>query len=186
MFKIICTGNPNIAGIAQEIQKIFPDTTFVSRTTGYDLSTTEGIKNLKKIIPNYNVFINNSYVGLGVQETILRNVRDLWTTGYVFNIGSLIEYDKFGYHNITRYREKNQLKSLGIEYTDENFKVTHITVGGFKSGVKPRSVDNMDPKYIVDAINWILNAPFQVPVIGIQQMSDQIREYYNLKRKDII
>ena len=50
MFKVLCTGNPDHIGIAMEIKKLFPSSTFVSRTNGYDLSTAEGLAKLKSIL----------------------------------------------------------------------------------------------------------------------------------------
>ena len=59
-YKIICTGNPNKVGIANAVFKAFPDTTFISLSTGYDLLSEEGQSKFRKIIKDYNVFINGS------------------------------------------------------------------------------------------------------------------------------
>lgn len=180
MFKIICTGNPKGIGIAQEIKKLYPDTYFVSRDSGFDLKTVDGVTKLKRILPDYNVLVNSTYIDTGFQQSLLEYTRSVWDTGYVFNIGSIDEYKKFNTKNNKWYQIKNDLKEMGLKLTDENFKVTHITVGGFQSYVKPGSELTMHPKHIAETINWILNAPFEVPVIGVQQMSQYIRDYYNV------
>jgi uncharacterized protein (DUF1697 family) len=186
MFKLLCTGNPEHIGIAMEIKKLFPNSAFVSRTNGYDLSTSVGIDKLKSIIKDYNVIINNAYVSAGVQEQILRLAREEWQSGHVFNIGSIDEYTKWLPANPRKYKESNNLKELGLGFTDENFKVTHITAGGFKSSAKPLGLKTtMDPVHIATTIKWIMEAPFQVPVIGIEQMNDTIRNWYNLKKQGL-
>lgn len=57
--KILITGNPNF-GLASELFKLYPDATFISRKTGYDLTTKEGYRKLGEIIADYDVFINSS------------------------------------------------------------------------------------------------------------------------------
>jgi hypothetical protein len=37
----------------------------------------------------------------------------------------------------------------------------------------------MDPIHIAESIKWVLEAPFEVPIIGIQQMTDYVRAYYD-------
>lgn len=186
MFKVLCTGNPEHIGIAMEIKKLFPDATFVSRTNGFDLSTDAGLAKLRTVIKEHNVIVNNAYVSEGTQARILTTAKEEWTTGHVFNIGSIDEYTKWLPANPRKYKESNELKELGLSYTDENFKVTHLTVGGFKSSAKPLGLKTtMDPVHIATAIKWIMEAPFQVPVIGVEQMTDTIRNWYDLKRQGL-
>jgi len=40
----------------------------------------------------------------------------------------------------------------------------------------------MDPRHIATAIKWVMEAEFQVPVIGVEQMTDHIRNYFETKR----
>jgi hypothetical protein len=170
-----------------EIKKLFPDATFISRTNGYDLKSTEGLDKLRSILKNYNVFINNAHAAFGVQGAILSMVREEWQSGHIFNIGSAEEYKKWLPVNLETYEECNNLKELGLSLTDEYFKVTHVTVGGFKSSAKPAGLEhNMDPRHIATAIKWVMEAEFQVPVIGVEQMSDRIRQYYSLKKQGLI
>jgi hypothetical protein len=196
MFKILCTGNPDDIGIAMEIKKLFPESNFVSRTNGYDLSTNEGLEKLKLILKNYNVFINNAYVHSNLQLKLLSMVRDEWEVGHVFNIGTLIEYVKWlPTHTETDMAQSLhedhvdaiRLRELGFALTNEHFKVTHVTVGGFKSSAKPRGLNHsMEPKHIANAIKWVIEAEFEVPIIGVEQSSDIIREYFNDRGKGLI
>lgn len=183
---MLCTGNPKDIGIAMEIEKIFPDTIFVSRTSGYDLSTAEGLSKLRTLLRSNNILINNAYVFPGTQEKILLMAREEWQSGHIFNIGSIDEYTKWGWAHPDSAKEKIKLKEVGLNLTDENFKVTHITVGGFKSSTKPHSMPNMDPKHIASTIKWALEAEFQIPVIGVEQITDYIRGYFEMKRNGIL
>jgi hypothetical protein len=178
--KIICTGNPQHIGIANAINQIFPDTVFVSRSNGFDLSTDRGLEKFKDYVKEFDVLINNAYVSQGTQLKILEIVKQQWQTGHVFNIGSLDEYPLYSKVNPRSSAENNKLKELGLTYNSDNFKVTHITVGIFKSSIKPRTLelDVLEPKQIVSAIKWVLEADFDVPVIGIQRMTDRVSELY--------
>lgn len=179
-YKILCTGNPKDRGIAQSIYKLFPDADFVSRTNGFDLSfPSYDIENrFREKLKNYNVFINNAYIDYGCQERILKIVREEWIEGHVFNIGTLEEYEKWAWKEPKYSEEKRRLRELGLLLGDEKFRTTHIIVGGFQA-LTPGSSKTMDSIHIAKAIKWILNAPFEVPVIGIQQMTDNIRSWYD-------
>jgi hypothetical protein len=169
MFKILCTGNPEHIGIAMEIKKLFPNARFVSRVNGHDLATIEGLDKLRSIVKNYNVFINNAYVAYGIQKTLVSIIREEWQTGHVFNIGSIDEYEKWLPADIGIYEEANSLKNLGLSITDENFKVTHVTVGGFKSSAKPAGLDhNMDPKHIIKEYVYYLALQKSISISSLE------------------
>ena len=180
MIKILCTGNPEHIGIAREIKNIFPDAICVSRASGFDLSTEQGLNKLKDLIPTFNVLINNSHVGPGTQLKILEMARQNWNAGHVFNVGSIDEYSQFAHVNPRSHVEKNHLKHLAIEYNNDVFKVTHITVGPFESSAKPlpEPLDRLDPKHIAEAIKWILECNFDVPVIGMQRLTNKVSKLY--------
>lgn len=44
----------------------------------------------------------------------------------------------------------------------------------------------MEPKHIANAIKWVMEAEFEVPIIGVEQSSDIIREYFNDREKGLI
>jgi hypothetical protein len=183
--KVLCTGNSNDIGIAQEIKNLFPDAVFASRSSGFDLATKEGIAKLKDILPQFNVLVNNAYVSFGVQKEILKLTREVWESGHVFNIGSLDEYELYSHVNPRSHKENNELKNLGLSFNSDKFKVTHITVGIFKSShkVKTLDLDVMDPKYVASTIRWILDIGVDIPVIGIQKMTNDVSALYKSQSK---
>jgi hypothetical protein len=71
--KILITGNPNF-GLASELFKLYPDATFVSRESGYDLTTREGYRKLGEIVKDYDIFINSSALWKFNQTLVLDSV----------------------------------------------------------------------------------------------------------------
>jgi hypothetical protein len=71
--KILITGNPNF-GLASELFKLYPDATFVSRESGYDLTTREGYRKLGVIVKDYDIFINSSALWKFNQTLVLESV----------------------------------------------------------------------------------------------------------------
>jgi hypothetical protein len=180
--KILCTGNPNDMGIAHAVKRVWPNASFVSRTNGYDLSTQEGLDKFKETIAEYDVFVNNSQVVPGTQETLLNITSKVWTTGHVFNIGSVAEYKRWEWFDPLYSAEKRSLRELSLELCNEHFKTTHIVVGGFQD-MSPNTEHKMDPINIVNAINWILTSEFDVPLIGIERLADH-KNYWKDKQDE--
>lgn len=175
-FKILCTGNPNRQGLQSSILKEFPETTFVSLSLGCDLTSSEGQLKFRKIIKDYNVFINVSHIATGVQETLLKITHDEWTEGHVFNIGSIAEYKKWEWYDINYTKEKRQLRETSLELLSKKFKTTHVIVGGFQD-YSDDNIDRMDPDEIVKIIKYILHCPVNIPIVGIEKISDtEIKE----------
>lgn len=71
--KILITGNPKF-GLASELFKLYPDATFVSRASGYDLTTREGYRKLGEIIADYDVLVNSSALWKFNQTLVLESV----------------------------------------------------------------------------------------------------------------
>ena len=178
-YKILCSGDPSDPGIAQEIAKIFPQTTFISRKLGYDLTTDDGQNYFKSILANHNVFINNTYAD-GVQEILLDICSKIWESGHVFNIGSVSENTRYLWADPEYGKIKQSLREKSLMLGNEKFKTTHMVVAGFQS-ISSGSKHTMNPKHIADVIAWILEQPFEIPIIGIEQMNDYIRDFFNKK-----
>lgn len=170
--RVLCTGNPSNEGIAKQIVAVFPNTDCISRSTGVDLLTQEGIDYFKSIIPNYNVFINISRIENRTQEKLLRIAYTAGMKGHVFNIGSIAEYKKWEWHDADYTDEKRQLRETSLDLCTEFFKTTHIIVGGFRD-YENNSNDRMDPAEIVKMIQYVLRSPINIPIIGIEKIIDK-------------
>ena len=181
MHNIICTGNPIYPGIAQAVSILFDNVSFVSRSSGYDLSTDEGRYKFQQVIGNYNVFINNSQVVPGTQEALLNITKNVWKSGHVFNIGSIAEYPRWEWFDPVYTNEKRKLKELSIDLCSQEFKTTHMTVGGFKD-MASSDQDRMDPVEIANVIKWILENNLHIPVIGVEKIIDKNGKCFNSGR----
>lgn len=177
--KILCTGNPHVPGIAKHIKEFFPETSFISRSNGYDLISSEGRLKFKNIIKNYNVFINHSQLIPNGQVELLKIVHSSWNAGHVINIGSIVEFDKWSWIDEESATEKCRLKELSLNLNTENFKTSYIIVGGLKS----TDGDNMrlDPQDVAKSIKWILENPICIPLMYVDNISDQLTNEW-LKR----
>ena len=183
--RVLCTGNPLDRGIAMATKKVFPNAEFISRTNGFDLSfpNAKDEQKFREKLKDYNLFINNVFVRQGVQEYLLRIVREEWTEGHVFNIGSLDEHKKWAGNDLPYTLDKLKLRESSLELGNEVFKTTHIVVGGFQA-LTVGTTPTMDPIHIANTIKWIAEAEFEVPIFAIEQQTDYIRNNYeNLRKK---
>lgn len=170
-YKIICTGNPNKEGIPSAVYKIFPETTFISKSNGYDLTSEDGKEKFKNIIKNYNVFMNVAQLSNGAQEDLLHIAYDAGMQGHVFNIGSIAEYKRWEWYDKKYTEEKRKLREASLDLCSEYFKTTHIIVGGFQDNSNS-DINRMDPSEIVKAIDYVLKSNVNIPLIGIEKIND--------------
>ena len=182
MLRILCTGNPNIAGIAKELKQVYPNTKFISRSSGYDLLTTEGVKQFTSIISNFDVFINHSQLIPDGQLTLLNIAANKMGRGRIFNIGSVLEFDKWRWIEPETSEIKKELRELSLTLNSESLKTTHITVGGLKSTDKDHM--RLDPMNVVKVIKWIIDSGIELPYVYVDHTSDELTEYWLAKKKD--
>lgn len=182
-FKILCTGNPDVPGIARHIREIYPQTKFLSRSSGYDLNTDSGIIEFKSLLPEFDIFINHSQIAPGVQENLLLSARKVWSSGHIFTIGSVLEFEQWSWIEPEVTYEKNLLKTLSLQLSEENFKTTYITIGGLKK----HDNDNMrlDPVKVAEVIKWILDKDLYIPLIYVDNLSNDLTNEWLLKRPSV-
>jgi hypothetical protein len=182
--KIICTGNPNRQGIAQSLQRLYPDITFVSRSNGYDLTTEQGLAKFKELLPTYNVFVNHSQLTGNTQRVLLQLARELWTRGHVINIGSVMEFPQWEWIEPKAAEEKRLLRNLSLELSSEHFKTTHLILGGLQSSNNDSQRIHTDR--VAETIKWILENVNHVPLIYVDHISDQLINHYLKKDQKML
>lgn len=165
--KILCTGNPHKATIANSIAKVFNNVDFVHLSNGYDFKTEIGLKKFENIIDNYDVFINASRIDTGIQIKLLKIIHNRWHQGHVINIGSTMEFHFFNHIDPVCAEDKLNLRKLSLDMYNENFRTTHLQVGGFKDRSSNGHL-KMDSIHIANTIQWILH---QSPHFHIAQIS---------------
>lgn len=171
MTKIICTGTPEHGGICKSLHRVFPETFFVSRRNGFDLSTKQGLEMFYNIVDDFDVFINHSQIDLGVQETLLRNVAKKWHKGTIINIGSIIEFEEWRWVDTVTSEEKISLREQSIYLASENLKTTHLITSGFQRH-GPEEDIKIHPDKIVSVIQWILASNLHIPLIYVDELND--------------
>lgn len=177
--KILCTGNPTL-GICKHLQELYPDATFISRTSGYDLDSEQGQAKFKDIIADYDVFINHSQLGRGTQAKLLSITRQVWDKGQVINIGSVIELPKWQWIEPDAAADKIALRDLSLDLLTEDFRTTHMMVGGLSS------CDNdpmrLDPLPVAVGIKWVLENDTDIPLIYLDKISNELTKKWMAMR----
>lgn len=166
--QVLCTGNPNNPGLPAEIVAAFPNTICLHKSAGVDLLTEEGLDYFRQLVRKCNVFVNVSNIPNRTQEKLLR-IASEEMTGHVFNIGSIAEHSKWESYDPVYTFEKRQLREASLSLCRQQFKTTHMIVGGFQD-YDDASPDRMDPAEIVKLIKYILQSPVNIPIVGIEKI----------------
>lgn len=171
MIKIICTGNPEHGGIAKSLKKFYPDTKFISKSSGFDLTTDSGYNDFLNVAKEYNVFINHAQIYMGFQEKALTDVYNLWDHGHIISIGSVLEFDEWSKLDTVTSLEKLSTRNKSLSLSSENIKTTHLITSGFQ--VNGPELDNkIDPDNIVETISFILKSSLDFPLIYVDKIDD--------------
>ena len=165
--KILITGNPNF-GLASELFKLYPDATFVSRESGYDLTTREGYRKLGEIVKDYDIFINSSALWKFNQTLVLDSVYkkcvELKHNIRIICIGSTTDRVKKATSWIYNAEKKalrdfaNSLSLTGV--WDSGPKVSLISFGSL-SNVQEKHPTRicLDIDRAATYIKWIIDQP---------------------------
>jgi hypothetical protein len=168
--KVICTGNPSDPStLASGFVKIFPNATFIHRSAGWDLTdhSAESRTKLKELFSQHNTFINASYIAPHVQSYLLEVCNQSVKFCDVFNIGSTHEYDGLGSEDYKQ--SKLSLQNNSLQLNNYRFRTHHVIVGRIKKTSDPESNNGLNIPVICSIVPWILQQPFEVPLICIDQ-----------------
>lgn len=168
--RVLCTGNPNnLSTLASGFKKIFPQITFIHRDAGWDLTdrSPDALEKLKNLFTQHNTFINASYIAPYVQSYLLETCNMSVTHCDVFNIGSTHEYDEIG--NLEYKESKLDLRNKSLQLNTYRFQTHHIILGKIQKDPDSDTRDCIDIHTICNLIPWIIEQPFKVPIISIDQ-----------------
>jgi len=163
---IFCTGNPQKKSIAQSL-----GCDHASLSSGWNFHNIESLDRLRDLIVEYNVFVNCSYIGPGVQLNLLNLVIDSWQEkdikGHIINIGTTLENNP----DDSQYcQDKLKLRERSLELSNETgltgIKTTHIILGGINDG-KIENSDKVSTDAISSTIHWAVAQEFRVPLIQL-------------------
>jgi len=165
--KILITGNKNF-GVAKVLFDLFPEATFISRETGYDLTKKETQKKVAEEILDYNVFINNSalyrFEQTNLLECVYKHCKNKNHEIYIINIGSTI--DRFNKGTDWIYSaEKKALRdyanSLSKQSVWENAPKVSLISFGSLSNVQHKHPNRtcIDIEKVGIYVKWLLDQP---------------------------
>lgn len=167
--KIICTGNPNKNTIAKGIKQIWPDSTFIHLSNGWDLAnlSEDTQHRLADLFTQHTTFINASYIAPGTQKQLLELCNTSTKYYEVFNIGSTHEFDQLGSEVYTQ--SKQDLQKTSLELNTFRFQTTHIMLGGIDKQRENDKDTFLSVVEIAETIQWIIKQRFKVPLMCIDQ-----------------
>ena len=168
--KVLCTGNPNKSTtLASGFKKIFSEITFIHQDAGWDLTdqSTAGQEKLKKVFAQHNTFINASYIAPYVQSYLLETCHQSVKHCDVFNIGSTHEYDGIG--TVEYQQSKLDLRNKSLQLNTYRFQTHHVLLGKIQREHVSGNNDGLEIASICNLVSWMLEQPFGIPLICIDQ-----------------
>lgn len=167
---ILITGNRYI-GLAAALYNLYPDATFVSRQTGFDLTTQDGIKKLLGLINNFDIIINSSALWKFQQTVLLDQIYkkcvELNHRPHIINLGSTTDRVKNGkvwLYNAEKKALRDYSNTLGITGVWNNGpKISYISFGTLSNN-QDKHVDrkciNID--LAASYIKWLIDQPKEI------------------------
>lgn len=162
--KIFCTGNPKRKTIAYALNADLS----ASLSSGWDFTDDDTIERFKQTIVDYNVFVNSAFVLPDVQQTLMNACFQEWMRtnirGHIVNIGTTLENsDDRGDYSTSKRSLKARSMLLSEQTGISGVKTTYIVLGGLgEDGCKPNDV--------AQAIRWIVDQPYRIPLIQIESV----------------
>lgn len=180
--KVSVTGNPGY-GLAAEISKLYPDTTFYSRKTGYDLTTKAGQEQMAEIAARSEVFINCAALYKFNQTVLLdavyRKACEVNTNLHIICVGSTTDRVKNGkawLYNAEKKALRDYCNTLAIGGVwGEAPKISYISFGTLTNN-QHKHPDRrcMDISTAASYVKWLIEQPRNLNIneISIDPMQD--------------
>jgi NADP-dependent 3-hydroxy acid dehydrogenase YdfG len=166
--KFVITGHTSGLGNAcYEYFKHDHQVTGLSRSNDYDLS-----RDLEMFVStDFDVYINNAYYEFAQTELLYRLFEEnKYRECMIINIGSVSAdgnkdtINRYAIHKASLEKACNQLQLI-----DSNCKVIHIKLGRINTPMTDHrsNYPRIEPSYIVDVIDWIIQQPRQILIKNI-------------------
>lgn len=180
--KILITGNPKY-GLAESLYKIYPDATFCSRQTGFELTKSEDQNKFAELALEYDVIINCVALWKFNQTTLLDAIYKKCVEHkhrpHIINIGSTIDRTKGGKPWVYG-AEKKALRDYSNTLTfggvwDKTPKISLISFGTLSNNAhKHPDRKCMDIDQAAQYIKWLIDQPANLNIneISIDPMQD--------------
>ena len=169
---MIITGNEEF-GLAAELKKLFPEAVMISRSTGYDLSTTNDRNLLANLALKHDVFINCSALYKFNQTLVLESVYKKCLEEKhnirILSIGSTTDRVKKGtswLYNAEKKALRDYSNSLALLGTwGEGPKVSLVSFGSL-SNVQAKHPERtcLAIERAAGYVKWILEQPADINI----------------------
>lgn len=172
---MIITGNKT-KGIAKELFALYPDATFCSRETGYDLVAKEGREQFANEAINHDIIILNSALWQFQQtvllDTVYKTLINANKTAYIVCIGSTTDRVNKGTSWLYNAEKKalrdycNSLSLLGV--WNGGPRVSYISFGTLSNN-QHKHLDRvcMDIFVAANYIKWVIDQPIHINEISL-------------------
>jgi NADP-dependent 3-hydroxy acid dehydrogenase YdfG len=183
---MIITGNKE-TGVAGALAKLYPDAEFVSRSTGFDLSTKIDQERLAEEVCQHSVFVNCAALYKFNQTTLLNIVYHKCVLEkhncHIINIGSTTDRVKKGgawLYNAEKKALRDYSNTLGLNGVwASGPKVSYISFGTLDNNQK-KHVDRktLSIDTAAEYIKWMVDQPKHLSIneLSIDPMQP---EYWN-------
>jgi short-subunit dehydrogenase len=182
MKKILVAGNKNY-GLAEAFCKLYPDAFFASRTTGYDLTSSEGQSKFLDLISEFDIILNLSALWKFNQTLLLdqtyKKCQEIKHRPHIINIGSTTDRVKNGkvwIYNAEKKALRDYCNTLGINGVwGDAPKITLISFGSL-SNVQFKHPDRkcLELDRAAQYIKWIIEQPSDICINEISIDSIQV------------
>lgn len=181
--KILITGNKT-QGLSRSLAKIYPDATFCSRSTGYELTKISEQERFAELALYHDVIINSSalwrFEQTNLLETIWKKCVEHNHYAHIINIGSTTDRVKKGTswrYNAEKKALRDYSNSLGLlGIWDDKLKISYISFGTLSNNQEKhpdRKCLNIDRA--AQYIKWLIDQPKYVNIneISIDPMQNE-------------
>lgn len=180
---MLISGNPDY-GLAQALQKLYPDAEFMSRSTGYDLVEKSGRTAFATAALNHNVIIVNCALWQFQQTVLLdavyKSLKDAGKLAHIVVIGSTTDRVKNGkawLYNAEKKALRDYSNTLAIGGVWSRMpKISYISFGTLSNNAhKHPDRRCMDIDQAAEYIKWVVDQPAHINIneISIDPMQDE-------------
>lgn len=176
MQKILIAGNKNY-GLAKALYNLYPEATFLSRSTGYNLCEQSVQLDVANMSLEYDVFISVSCLQKYNQVRLIEEVMNQWWktnhTGYLIALGSSADTPVKG----TKWSYPVEKKALRAYCRQQSqfiagdmppkWKVTYLSSGNMHTpnqDIKMPNTLKLDTAYVANVIDWLIKQPTYVNI----------------------
>jgi NADP-dependent 3-hydroxy acid dehydrogenase YdfG len=165
--KILIAGNASY-GLAKELYNLYPEATFMSRSTGFDLTSAAGQTKASELMLDYDIFINCSALWKFNQTVLLDKLYKFAVENnkrpYIICIGSTTDRVKKSgawLYNAEKKALRDYCNTLGIAGVwDTGPKVTLISFGSLTNvSDKHPNRKCLDITVAASYIKWLIDQP---------------------------